>query len=273
MTPFICKTCCVEYAPGDVPPEHCVICSDERQYVGHAGQHWTSFAELGETHGSDLRDQEPGLLGVGVIPSIGIGQRALLITHPGGGVLWDCVPYLDDSALAEIQRLGGVRALAISHPHFYAAMVSVSDRLGGPPIYLHQADADWVMRPDPRIRFWSGETHDLGHGLTLIRGGGHFPSSTMLHWPDGAEGKGVLMTGDTMIVTPDTSRVSWMRSYPNLVPMAPEIVRGIVATTEPFAFDRIYAGWWDRVMREDAKANIEASEHRYIEALEGQFQS
>jgi hypothetical protein len=271
MTPFICKTCCVEYAPSDVPPEHCVICTDERQYVAPGGQHWTSFAELAETHASDLRDQEPGLLGVGVIPFVGIGQRALLIDHPEGGVLWDCVPYLDDRAAAEIADRGGVRAIAISHPHFYAALVSLSEKLGGPPVYLHEADADWVMRPDPRIRFWSGETHDLGHGLTLIRSGGHFAGSTMLHWPAGAEGTGALLTGDTMMVTPDTSRVSWMRSYPNLVPLPPDIVRRIVAATEPFAFDRIYAAWWDRVMQENAKANIDASERRYVEALEGRF--
>jgi len=45
---------------------------------------------------------------------------------------------------------------------------------GGVPIYLHAADRQWVMRPDKTLVFWEGETRPLGHGLTLIRCGGHF---------------------------------------------------------------------------------------------------
>ena len=53
-------------------------------------------------------------------------------------------------------------------------MVEWAQRFGC-PIHLHAADAEWVMRPDPAIEHWDGETLELGHGLTLIRGGGHFP--------------------------------------------------------------------------------------------------
>ena len=50
------------------------------------------------------------------------------------------------------------------------------------PVYLHAADRQWVMRPDPSIVFWEGETQALGDGLTLIRCGGHFAGGTVLHW-------------------------------------------------------------------------------------------
>jgi hypothetical protein len=49
------------------------------------------------------------------------------------------------------------------------------------PIYLHEADRQWVMRPDDRIVFWSGETRSLNDGVTLIHLGGHFAGGTVAH--------------------------------------------------------------------------------------------
>jgi glyoxylase-like metal-dependent hydrolase (beta-lactamase superfamily II) len=44
----------------------------------------------------------------------------------------------------------------------------------------------------------AGDKKDLFGGLTLLRLGGHFPGSTVLHWDKGAGGKGVLCTGVTL---------------------------------------------------------------------------
>ena len=41
----------------------------------------------------------------------------------------------------------------------------------------------------------------------------------MLHWPAGANGKGALLTGDIIQVVQDRRYVSFMRSYPNLIPL------------------------------------------------------
>ena len=49
---------------------------------------------------------------------------------------------------------------------------------GDVPIYLHEADREWVMRPDERIHFWSGDTTKLHESVTLIHCGGHFAGST-----------------------------------------------------------------------------------------------
>ena len=38
---------------------------------------------------------------------------------PDGNVLWDCLSHLDEETLQQIQALGGLKAIAISHPHFY----------------------------------------------------------------------------------------------------------------------------------------------------------
>jgi glyoxylase-like metal-dependent hydrolase (beta-lactamase superfamily II) len=267
MPSFICTTCGAGYAPSPTPPAACAICGDERQYVNAAGQGWTTLAELQGTHSNDIRELEPGLHGIGATPQIAIGQRALFIQQPGGGVLWDCTPLVTDEAVARINALGGLRAIATSHPHFYATMVEWSEAFGGVPIHLHTSNRQYVMHPSERISYWEGETLDLGQGITLIRCGGHFEGSTALHWADGAGGKGALLSADTIMVVPDTRWVSFMYSYPNLIPLPAREVRRIAATVAPFAFERIYSGWWDRVCRQDAKARVAASLERYVAAI------
>jgi glyoxylase-like metal-dependent hydrolase (beta-lactamase superfamily II) len=136
------------------------------------------------------------------------------------------------------------------------------------PVYLHAADREWVMRPDPAIIFWEGETQTLVEDLTLVRCGGHFPGGTVLHWPDGAEGRGVLLTGDIINVVQDRRFVSFMYSFPNLIPLSPGAVRRVVAAVEPFAYDRIYSAWWEKVLDRDGKAAVHRSAERYIAAIE-----
>jgi hypothetical protein len=183
------------------------------------------------------------------------------------GVLWDCISLVDDATVKAVRALGGIRAIAISHPHFYSSMIEWSRAFGGVPVYLHAADRQWVMRPDPAIHFWDGDTHELGDGVTLIRCGGHFAGATALHWAAGAEGRGALLTSDTLTVVSDRRYLSFMYSYPNLVPLPKAAIEQIVRSVEPFAFDRIYGGWFERVVAEDAKAAVARSAERYVQAL------
>ncbi|HKW58350.1 MAG TPA: MBL fold metallo-hydrolase [Candidatus Dormibacteraeota bacterium] len=265
MTCFICATCGVQFAPSERPPQHCPICEDERQYIGWSGQRWTTLDELRQTHHNELRD-DLGLLGVGTEPSFAIGQRALVVPSPGGNLLWDCVTVIDDAAVARVRELGGVRAIAISHPHYYSSLVEWSRALDA-PVYLHAADSRWVMRPDPCIEQWSGETRALWDGMTLVRAGGHFEGGTVLHSPAGAEGRGALLAGDILQVAQDRRYVSFMYSYPNYIPLSATEVNRIAGTVEPFEFDRIYGAWWDRNVKSDAKAAVRRSAQRYISRL------
>jgi len=184
--------------------------------------------------------------------------------------LWDCITLIDEATISEVKALGGISAIAISHPHYYSSMIEWS-RAFDAPVYLHAADREWVMRPDPAVHFWEGETLPIGDGLTLIRCGGHFPGGTVLHWPGGAEGRGALLTGDIINVVQDRRYVSFMYSFPNLIPLPAAAVRRVVAAVEPFAFDRIYSAWWDKVTLSDAKAAVRRSADRYIAAIEGEL--
>src|SRR5271169_4401949 len=119
---FICVTCGTQYAPSEAPPAACAICDEERQYIPPSGQAWTTLAKLRVTHMATFR-REAELIGIGTSPAFGIGQRALLVRTAGGNVLWDCIGLIDDAMVEIIKSLGGLDAIAISHPHYYTTMV------------------------------------------------------------------------------------------------------------------------------------------------------
>jgi glyoxylase-like metal-dependent hydrolase (beta-lactamase superfamily II) len=267
MENYMCETCGTQYAPSDQPPAHCAICEDDRQYIGWKGQRWTTLAHLAQDHHNRVQAEEPGLIGIGTEPAFAIGQRALLVQTPEGNVLWDCISLLDAETIDAVRALGGIRAIAISHPHDYASMVSWSQAFDA-AIYLHAADRQWVMQPDPAIVFWAGEKQRLWGDLTLIRCGGHFPGGTVLHWPAGAEGRGALLTGDILMVASDRRYVSFMYSFPNYIPLSAAAVNRVVEAVEPWAFDRIHGAWWDRVVAADAKAAVARSAQRYVAAIQ-----
>ncbi|HEY0755574.1 MAG TPA: MBL fold metallo-hydrolase [Ktedonobacteraceae bacterium] len=268
MEYWICRTCGTQFMASEQPPAACPICDDQRQYVGYAGQTWTTLARLRQDgFHNEFREHEPGLTGIGTTPTFAIGERALLLQHPAGNVLWDCMSLLDDETVARIERLGGLSAIAISHPHYYSTMVEWSERFNA-PVYLHEADQQWVMRPGERIVFWSGETYPLRTGLTLHRLGGHFAGGTILHWQQGAEGRGALLTGDIIQVVSDHRYVSFMYSYPNLIPLPAEEVQRIRDRVQPLQFERLYGAWFERIITHDAHAAVQRSAERYVRALQ-----
>jgi hypothetical protein len=265
---WICVTCAVQQPDTEQPPARCAICEDERQYVGWGGQRWTTRDALAGDHRSDLREEEPDLLGIGVEPAVAIGQRALLVRTPHGNVLWDCVPFLDDAARERIDGLGGIAAIAVSHPHFHGAVVDLADAFDA-RILLPAADKHWVQRPSPRVEFFDDEVAPVP-GLTVARIGGHFDGAAVLSWPAGSDGRGALLTGDTITVVQDRAWVSFMWSFPNLIPLDEATVADIAGRVERFSFDRVYGGWWGRVVLDDGAAAIRRSADRYVARLHGE---
>jgi glyoxylase-like metal-dependent hydrolase (beta-lactamase superfamily II) len=259
----VCATCGIQFAQPD--PERCPVCEDARQYVPADGQRWTTLAELRGDHRNRIGD-DAGFTGIGTDPSFAIGQRALLVPWQGSNLLWECVTLLDEETAAEVDRRGGLAGIAISHPHYYSAMVEWADRFDC-PVFLHAADARWVMRPSRRIEHWHGEVRELGDGLTLVRCGGHFAGGQVLH----VAPRRALLSGDIVQVVPDRSWVSFMYSYPNLIPLAEREVRRVVAALEPFAFDTIHGAWWGRLVPGDGSEIVRRSGERYARALAGDY--
>lgn len=263
MENFICVQCGTQFSEMVKPPLHCPICEDERQFVRHGGQEWTTLQCLTADHRNRFEEEGPRLLGIGTEPEFAIGQRALLVQSAAGNLLWDCIALLDNRTIADLSARGGIRAIAISHPHYYTTMVDWAERFDA-QIFLHTGDRQWVTRKSSRIQFWEGTTLPLWDDLTLINCGGHFEGGTVLHFPAGANGKGALLTGDIIQVVQDRSYVSFMRSYPNLIPLGATAIRRIVKAIEPFPFEQIYGAWWKANVLSAAKDSVRSSAERYL---------
>ena len=259
MTVWTCATCAIEHPDTPEPPEVCEICSDARQYVPAGGQRWTTQAELAaRDHRLRFDELEPDLFGVSVEPRFGIGQRGLLVRTSAGNLLWEPPGFLDAVAVATVRRLGGVAAVAASHPHLVGCSVSWSRAFGGAPVLVAEADRRWVRRPDPAIELWK-DVQEVLPGLTLVPCGGHFAGSAVAHWAAGAGGRGALLTGDTLGVGADRASVGVMRSWVNHVPLPPRAVRRIIEALHPWHFDRLYGGF------ATIDAGAEEAVHRSLE--------
>jgi glyoxylase-like metal-dependent hydrolase (beta-lactamase superfamily II) len=265
----ICTACGTQFPPANQPPSSCPICTDDRQFLPPSGQGWTTLDAICKKHFNSFRQLEPGLIGIGTVPQFAIGQRALLLRTPAGNILWECVSLLDNATIEIINGLGGLAGIAVSHPHYYSTMVDWSRAFGDVPIYLHAADRRWVMRNDEAVQFWDGDTLPIMNGVTLIRCGGHFAGGTVLHWQEGGNGRGAIMSGDVVMVLPDRNYVSFMRSYPNLLPLAAPTVERIETTLQPFEFQMIYGAFFDRDIRDNGKDIVTRSVRRYVSAIRG----
>ncbi len=243
-----------------------MICTDPRQYVGWSGQQWTTLAELAaEEHRTVIRVEETDLYGIGVEPSLGIGQRSLLVTGSEGNLLWDVPGFVDEAAFVAVERLGGLMAVSASHPHFYGVMSEWAEAFDV-PVVLPEVDRRWVSSSPKRLELY-GDHFRIDPEIELIRCGGHFPGSAVAHWTGAADGAGVLLTGDSVTVVQDRAWVSFMWSYPNLIPVDATELDRIYSALAPLEFERIYGGWWGRVVDRDGAGVVRRSIDRYRTAI------
>lgn len=260
---WICSTCGVQQEASEHPPARCPICEDSRQYVGWQGQQWTTLDDLRATRRNVIREEEPGVHSIVTEPVFGIGQRAFLVQTDTGNILWDCISLLDEATLEAVRALGGIDAIAISHPHYYSSMIEWSDAFGGAPVWLHEAERGWVQRRSDAVCFWNGETRSLFGGATLILCGGHFEGYQVLHWAPG----GALFAGDQPQVAMDRRWTSFLYSYPNMVPLGAEAVKRIVRCLDPLEFHKLYGAFTGKTIREDAKGAVWRSAERYLQSI------
>jgi len=265
VTVFLCNACGTSFDAGDEAPQSCPICADERQYVPPSGQTWTTPAKLAASHRNTWLELEPGLTAIQTVPAFAINQRALLLRTPAGNILWDCIALLDDATRALIQSLGGLSAIAISHPHYYTTMQDWAAAFDA-PIYLHAKDRQWICRSSDHIRLWDEDALVLSSSVTLVHGGGHFDGGTVLHWASD-DGKGVLLAGDIVQVTPGTDHVSFMWSYPNMIPLSAAEVADVAERLAPWPFERIYGAFTHQNVRSNGNGIVARSAKRYIDRI------
>ena len=122
---------------------------------------------------------------------------------------------------------------------------------------------------DRVTRLRSGDL-DVLPGVTLAQPGGHFPGSAVAHWGAGAQGRGVLLSGDTVLPNPDRATVSFMRSYPNRIPLSAAVVERLAQDLGRFRFDRLYGNFAEFISA-DAAAAVQRSAQRHIGWVQGDF--
>lgn len=271
---WICFHCGLQYAEQEAAPPRCLNCSNERESMTHKSPRWTTLAEMTGNYRNIFTSLGEGVSGICTAPAFGIGPEVFLIQSQSGNILWDCVAYQDAETLRQVEALGGLSAIVISHPHMFGSVVEWSHALGKIPIYTHEDNRPWMGRPDPVIHWWQGESLQVNDDFRVIRCGGHFPGSSVLHWKSGAAGKGALFTGDTILPVEDRRWVSFMYSYPNLLPIGRRSVEKIVSAISGLEFDRLYggpmygSGGGRPILHSGAKDAVLRSAARYIEHLD-----
>ncbi|KAF2875016.1 hypothetical protein BDV95DRAFT_616229 [Massariosphaeria phaeospora] len=266
----ICMTCGNQYdVPYTSPPASCRICDasnphdDPRQYVPAGGQSWTSLARE-QNQQKNTISQDPsdprihfisttpkvaGTLPAGLSDStttrkqLGIGQRCILLQTPAGNVLWDLIAFIDDATVETIKSKGGLKAIVISHPHFYTTHLEWA-RIFQCPVYVSSDDAEWMNREDREgVRALIKGIEEIVPGEKKL-----FIADTMMSVPSGFYHKDRL---------PGTTSFSFMWSYPNMIPLPPAKVHRIWQALKPFAFETTYGGFPGQdVTRSDLKAQV-----------------
>lgn len=259
---WVCRTCGVETGRAARPPTRCAICDDERQYVPSTGQAWVALDDLDDgVRRLSVEPVEPGLWGLSVEPEVGIGQRALLVQTAGGNLLWDVPGFISSDAVAQVRELGGIAAIVASHPHMYGVQLEWSAAFDDAPVWVSRADAKWLARRGSSVRAWS-TAFEVLPGVTVSQPGGHFAGSAVAHWSGTADGKGALLTGDTIAPCAAAGWVTFMRSYPNRIPLSAPVVRRIADAVHGYRFDRLYGNFAGTVTQ-DAAAVVQRSAQRY----------
>ena len=267
---WLCETCAVETADLDAPPPTCEVCDDERQWVPATGQRWTTVEALRERGTRiTLTSLEPDLWGLQAVPRVGIGQQMLVVRTPEGTLLFDCLGYVDDAALEAVRALGPTLAVAPSHPHMYGVQTEWASALGDVPVLVAERDREWLRRPSPLVELYD-ERRDVAPGLVLHRVGGHFRGQAVAEWRAGADGAGVLLAGDAVSPNPDRRSMSFLRSYPNRIPLSGNVVQRIATQLESLHFDRLYDNFGG-VTPSGAPVMLRASADRYAAWTRGDF--
>jgi len=263
-----CAGCAVEFPPGARPEGICLICADERQYIPGGTQQWVRTQDLATAgHQLTLTELEPGLTAI-ASPEIGIGQSALLVETTGGNLLFDVPGLITEQIIDWIESRGGLAGIVASHPHMYGVQQQYSQAFDDAPIYVAHLDAHWVQYSSAALKLWR-DAFEVLPGITLQQIGGHFPGSTVACWEAGADGRGVLLAGDAIFPVAD-GNVTFLRSYPNRIPLSAAVVRRMAASLEGLEFDRLYNNFAASV-GSDAYRIVQYSADRYARWVSGEF--
>lgn len=280
QTNWVCIACGTQFPSGSPVPALCPVCADDRQFIPSEGQQWTDMQTLAETHDLEIKPlafpdeaaattstaagapkDKSSLISLKLRPAFGIGNRALLVLSPSGNILWDCLPLLNEKTIRFIHALGGLQAIAISHPHYYGNMNDWAAAFQC-PIYIHHLDRSWVMQKGPGIRYWEGDDFALPGDLRIVHTGGHFDGSSVLEIPWLSRG-GTVLCGDTLYVARSKKHTAVMYSYPNQILLEREAFAAFEKKMSAIRFDSLIGAFEHQWLSGHAREIYDASMKKY----------
>ena len=97
----------------------------------------------------------------------------------------------------QINFRGGLKAICISHPHYYTTHLDWAQTFDC-PVFIAAEDEQWCSRADDKgkRRLITTNHEKLVDGVTAVKLGGHFPGSLVLHWEE------KLFIADTIVTVP-----------------------------------------------------------------------
>ncbi|KAK4569496.1 hypothetical protein LTR86_003259 [Recurvomyces mirabilis] len=238
---LLCNACGTQY-PVTTPSnkDSCKICDNPRQFVPPEGQTFTTLVTLRNQGHRNVwwqDKQNPKIWSVRTEPQFAIGERAMLLQTEAGNILWDLIPFLDPETVDRIYDFGGLKAIVISHPHYYSTWADWS-RTFSCPVYTCGFLTDIytpLLHPES--------------GVTAILAGGHFPGSLLLHWKQAKS----LFIADTIFTSPSATNpvpgkegvisFTFFWSIPNRIPLHPDDILMIWNKVKHLEFDSAYGAF------------------------------
>lgn len=275
MDLLICVACGQQYSasdPEDINNE-CFICLDDRQFVPEGGQAWTTLQtmrESGKYHNVIQETLQEKLWSIATTPKFGIGQRAIFVQE--GNVLWDCISYLDAATVDFLNSKGGLKAICISHPHYYATSIEWAKQFGC-KVWIFADDANWITRTSELYQMLRPVDNDALHhevriteDLSMVKIGGHFDGSAVLHSISGR----YVLVGDTISLTPGNRRITIMYSYPNMIPLPVKTISKVCwPRLAVLDYEAIYGKFLGEQLLQSAKDATKESLELYCRKLGG----
>ncbi|KAI2628095.1 beta-lactamase-like protein [Hypomontagnella submonticulosa] len=284
---LICTTCGTQFPTSNRRElTTCFICDDPRQFTPPTGQSFTTLDAIRQSAKNKCIpiSGDDRFMAIFTEPKIGIGQRAILIRTPRGNVLWDCITLIDDETIHLINDMGGLKAIVISHPHFYSTHVEWA-RTFNCPVYLAAEDKQWTTQSSAHQVFIEETELDLqidgaSSGIMVLKLGGHFPGSLVSLYDEH------LFIADTLMTTPaglgnwDTDAVgtarsrpagmnsySFMWSIPNMIPLAPEDMQRMWSILKKYDFSSTHGGF----VPMDIVKTVPEMKRRVLESMQMQI--
>ncbi len=262
VKPLFCTTCGTQFIDTKHTSGNCPVCSNDRQYLPAKGQAWTKMEELRSNYTNLFTRISDNLYEIITLPKFAIGQKAFLILSPNGNILWDCISLLNEATVEFIKSKGGLKAIVISHPHYYSSINDWAETFNC-PIYIHQNDEEFIYTKGSRISLWKGAEIELWDGIKIKNIGGHFPGSSLLIVPY-ISAKGTIFCGDTFYISPSKTHVSVMYSYPNFIPVSLSEIKRINESMINIPFDTLIGAFDNQKISPNAKEILHASFLKYI---------